>query len=290
MELTLEVIMVPSSDLDRSKTFYEDGCGFKVDLDQEVAPGIRIIQLTPPGSRCSIALSSGMPDRPDQQAMTPGSLQGLQLCVTDIAAAHAALTGRSVPVSAIQHVGRGAGRTARARNGTRSCSSRTRTATAGWSRRHRHHSRNADSVGRVSACGAAGAVSRFRSAEGAVAAVAVLERVGAGCDRDGGKRQGQHRRQSVGDEGRRVVDRVGGQRRGEGTAYGAGLDAAFQPGGHGRGEAADVPRREQEPGAWARRPGTAQAATPSSEQVRWTNSQTAGSRRQGARAALNSRT
>ncbi|MEW2082945.1 VOC family protein [Streptomyces sp. NPDC005283] len=107
MELTLEVIMVPSSDLDRSKTFYEDGCGFKVDLDQEVAPGIRIIQLTPPGSRCSIALSSGMPDRPGQQAMTPGSLQGLQLCVTDIAAAHAALTERSVPVSAIQHVGRG---------------------------------------------------------------------------------------------------------------------------------------------------------------------------------------
>lgn len=71
MELTLEVIMVPVSDPDRSKTFYEEGCGFKVDLDQEVAPGVRIIQLTPPGSRCSIAMGSGLPGNPDQPAMPP---------------------------------------------------------------------------------------------------------------------------------------------------------------------------------------------------------------------------
>ena len=106
MELTLEVIMVPVSDPDRSKTFYEEGCGFKVDLDQEVAPGIRIIQLTPPGSRCSIAMGSGLPGNPDQPAMPPGSLQGLQLCTTDIAATRAALVERSVDVSEIQHVGK----------------------------------------------------------------------------------------------------------------------------------------------------------------------------------------
>lgn len=105
MELTLEVITVPVTDLDRSKRFYEEGCGFKVDVDQEVAPGIRIIQLTPPGSRCSIALTSGIPDRPGQPTMAPGTLQGVQLCVTDIAAARAAFTDRSVNVSPIQHVG-----------------------------------------------------------------------------------------------------------------------------------------------------------------------------------------
>ncbi|NUL25300.1 VOC family protein [Streptomyces lunaelactis] len=105
MELTLEVVMVPSSDLDRTKTFYEKGCGFNVGLDQEVAPGIRIIQMTPPGSRCSISLGSGLPDPPGQSAMTPGSLQGLQLCVTDIAAAHAEFTERGVEVSPVQHVG-----------------------------------------------------------------------------------------------------------------------------------------------------------------------------------------
>ncbi|MGW6455937.1 VOC family protein [Streptomyces sp. NPDC055078] len=105
MELTLEIITIPATDLDRSKKFYEEGCGFKVDLDQEVAPGIRVIQLTPPGSRCSVSLLSGFPDNPGQPAMTPGTLQGLQLCVTDLAAARAALVERSVEVSAIQHVG-----------------------------------------------------------------------------------------------------------------------------------------------------------------------------------------
>ncbi|MEU0398322.1 VOC family protein [Streptomyces sp. NPDC006208] len=107
MDMTLEVIPVPVSDLDRSKKFYEEGCGFKVDLDDEVAPGMRIIQLTPPGSRCSIAMLSGMPAHADQQLMAPGTLHGLQLCVTDIAAAHAELTARSVPVTSIQHVGAG---------------------------------------------------------------------------------------------------------------------------------------------------------------------------------------
>jgi catechol 2,3-dioxygenase-like lactoylglutathione lyase family enzyme len=105
MELTLEVVIVPVSDIDRSKTFYSDACGFNVDIDSEVTPGMRIVQLTPPGSRCSIALTSGMPAHPAQPTMSPGTLHGLQLCVTDIAAAHAELTKRSVPVTTVQHVG-----------------------------------------------------------------------------------------------------------------------------------------------------------------------------------------
>ncbi|MFF8956879.1 VOC family protein [Streptomyces sp. NPDC014894] len=105
MEMTLEVVTVPVADPDRSKTFYAEGCGFRLDLDQEVAPGVRVIQLTPPGSRCSIALLSGFPERPGQSPTAPGSLRGLQLCVTDLAAARAALVGRSVEVSEIQHVG-----------------------------------------------------------------------------------------------------------------------------------------------------------------------------------------
>ncbi|MEW2632429.1 VOC family protein [Streptomyces sp. NPDC048389] len=105
MEMTLEVVPVPVSDMDRSKTFYAEACGFKVDLDSEVAPGMRIIQLTPPGSRCSIALLSGMPPHPDQPTMSPGTLHGLQLCVTDIAKAHSELMSRGVPVTSIQHVG-----------------------------------------------------------------------------------------------------------------------------------------------------------------------------------------
>ncbi|WP_329017826.1 VOC family protein [Streptomyces sp. NBC_00690] len=105
MELTLEVVTVPVTDLDRSKKFYEEGCGFRLDLDQEVAPGVRIVQLTPPGSRCSIALMGGFPLAPGQRSMAPGALQGLQLCVTDLAAARAALVERAVDISEIQHVG-----------------------------------------------------------------------------------------------------------------------------------------------------------------------------------------
>jgi catechol 2,3-dioxygenase-like lactoylglutathione lyase family enzyme len=105
MELTLEVIMVPVTDLDRAKRFYEEGCGFRADVDQEVAPGIRIIQLTPPGSRCSITLSSGLPGNPGQQLLEPGTLNGLQLCTTDLAAAREKLIAGGVEVSPIQHVG-----------------------------------------------------------------------------------------------------------------------------------------------------------------------------------------
>ncbi|GGU18839.1 VOC family protein [Streptomyces lavendofoliae] len=105
MNWTLEVVLVPVTDLDRAKDFYAGKCGFTVDLDTEVAPGIRIVQLTPPGSRCSIALQSGMPPAPGERVMTPGSLHGLQLCVTDIEAARERLVSEGVEVSPVQHVG-----------------------------------------------------------------------------------------------------------------------------------------------------------------------------------------
>ncbi|MFD8645220.1 VOC family protein [Streptomyces zaomyceticus] len=105
MNWTLEVVPVPVTDLDRAKDFYGEKCGFKVDLDDEVAPGTRIVQLTPPGSRCSLALLSGMPPMPGTKEMTPGTLQNLQFCVTDIEAARDELLSRGVEVSAIQHVG-----------------------------------------------------------------------------------------------------------------------------------------------------------------------------------------
>ncbi|HEY9369818.1 VOC family protein [Streptomyces sp.] len=105
MNWTLEVVPVPVTDLDRAKEFYADKVGFKVDLDDEIAPGMRIIQLTPPGSRCSIAMLSGMPQTPGAGSMAPGSLHGLQLCVTDIEAARTALVDNGVQASAIRHVG-----------------------------------------------------------------------------------------------------------------------------------------------------------------------------------------
>ncbi|MGW6968759.1 VOC family protein [Streptomyces zaomyceticus] len=105
MNWTLEVVPVPVTDLDRAKDFYGEKCGFTVDLDDEVAPGTRIVQLTPPGSRCSLALLSGMPPMPGTKQMAPGTLQNLQFCVTDIEAARDDLLSRGVEVSAIQHVG-----------------------------------------------------------------------------------------------------------------------------------------------------------------------------------------
>lgn len=64
MNWTLEVIPVPVTDMDRAKAFYTEKAGFRLDLDDEVAPGVRIIQMTPPGSRCSIAMLQGMPPSP----------------------------------------------------------------------------------------------------------------------------------------------------------------------------------------------------------------------------------
>ncbi|MEU2536822.1 VOC family protein [Streptomyces iakyrus] len=106
MDWTLEVLVVPVSDLDRAKAFYQDQCGFRAEIDAAFFEGVgRFVQLTPPGSRCSIVLESGMPEPPGQPRMAPGSLRGLQLCVTDIEAARAALVGGGVEVTPVLHVG-----------------------------------------------------------------------------------------------------------------------------------------------------------------------------------------
>ncbi|WP_284580841.1 VOC family protein [Streptomyces sp. 2P-4] len=105
MNWTLEVVPVPVTDIDRAKEFYAEKAGFKVDVDSEVAPGTRIVQLTPPGSRCSIAMIQGMPAMPGTKETAPGALHGLQLCVTDIEAARAELVARGVDVSPVRHLG-----------------------------------------------------------------------------------------------------------------------------------------------------------------------------------------
>ncbi|MFY1670424.1 VOC family protein [Plantactinospora sp. WMMB334] len=100
MHWTLEVVVVPVSDVDRAKTFYADQLGFDVDHDTRIGDGIRIVQLTPPGSGCSIVIGTGaVPEMP------PGSLRGLQLVVNDLTRARAQLVERGVEVSEIQVLG-----------------------------------------------------------------------------------------------------------------------------------------------------------------------------------------
>jgi catechol 2,3-dioxygenase-like lactoylglutathione lyase family enzyme len=96
MDYKLELVAVPVSDVDRAKAFYADTVGFTLDHDHQVSDELRFVQLTPPGSACSIALGSGIVDTP------PGSVQGLQLVVDDVRAAHAELSGRGVQVSDVQ--------------------------------------------------------------------------------------------------------------------------------------------------------------------------------------------
>jgi catechol 2,3-dioxygenase-like lactoylglutathione lyase family enzyme len=100
MNWTLEVVVVPVIDVDRAKEFYADRLGFAVDHDTKIKDDVRIVQLTPPGSGCSIVIGKGaVPD------MAPGSLKGLQLVVPDIEAAHAELVKNGVTVSDVQVVG-----------------------------------------------------------------------------------------------------------------------------------------------------------------------------------------
>ncbi|MFI5805914.1 VOC family protein [Streptomyces sp. NPDC051561] len=106
MEWTLEIVSVPVSDVDRAKEFYADKCGFKVDVDMQVAEGVRVVQLTPPGSRCSIVLTQGAaPPAELMPEAAPGSLHGGQLCVIDVEAAREELVGRGVGVSPVMHLG-----------------------------------------------------------------------------------------------------------------------------------------------------------------------------------------
>jgi predicted enzyme related to lactoylglutathione lyase len=96
MDFKLELIAVPVSDVDRAKAFYTDAAGFTADHDHRVSDEIRFVQLTPPGSACSITIGEGIVDTP------PGSVKGLQLVVSDIEAARAELVGRGVDVSDVQ--------------------------------------------------------------------------------------------------------------------------------------------------------------------------------------------
>ena len=100
MVLKLELVPVPVSDVDRAKSFYADRLGFNVDHDVTISEGNRIVQLTPPGSGCSIVIGEGV-----LPPMPPGSLKGLQLVVNDIHKAHAELADRGVDVSDVQVIG-----------------------------------------------------------------------------------------------------------------------------------------------------------------------------------------
>ena len=96
MDWKLELVAIPVSDVDRAKAFYVDKVGFNADHDHRVSDEIRFVQLTPPGSACSIAFGNGVSDQP------PGSVKGLQIVVSDIEAARAELVERGVEVSDVQ--------------------------------------------------------------------------------------------------------------------------------------------------------------------------------------------
>jgi catechol 2,3-dioxygenase-like lactoylglutathione lyase family enzyme len=96
MDMKLELIAVPVSDVDRAKAFYTDKLGFNADHDHRVSDDLRFVQLTPPGSACSIAIGTGIVDS------VPGSLKGLQAVVADVTAARAELLKRGVEVSEVQ--------------------------------------------------------------------------------------------------------------------------------------------------------------------------------------------
>ena len=107
MNWTLEVVVVPVADVDRAKVFYAEKVGFNVDHDTRISDELRVVQLTPPGSGCSIVVGKGIVEMP------PGSLQGLQLVVSDIHAARAQLVERGVEVSEVQVIGPEGARPAR---------------------------------------------------------------------------------------------------------------------------------------------------------------------------------
>ena len=118
MDWKLEVVVIPVSDVDRAKQFYSEQLGFNVDVDNRMGESFRNVQLTPPGSACSVTIGTGL---------TPG----VQLVVGDIQAARAELVGRGIAVSPVQHLEEGVWSTGPADRGTRSSSSRIPTATTG---------------------------------------------------------------------------------------------------------------------------------------------------------------
>jgi catechol 2,3-dioxygenase-like lactoylglutathione lyase family enzyme len=97
MDFKLELVIIPVTDVDRAKAFYLDQAGFRLDVDHRAGEDFRIVQLTPPGSACSVTLMRNLE--------AAGSVQGLHLVVTDIDAARAELAGRGVEVSEVFHFG-----------------------------------------------------------------------------------------------------------------------------------------------------------------------------------------
>lgn len=102
MDMKLELVPVPVSDVDRAKRFYVEQVGFHADHDVQPGNGMRVVQLTPPGSACSIVIGTGMGEISE---MRPGTVKGLHLVVADIHQARAALAGRGVAVSEIDDLG-----------------------------------------------------------------------------------------------------------------------------------------------------------------------------------------
>jgi catechol 2,3-dioxygenase-like lactoylglutathione lyase family enzyme len=96
MDMKLELVAVPVTDVDRAKAFYTDQIGFHLDHDHQVADGLRFVQLTPPGSACSISIGEGITDA------APGSVRGLQLVVDDVEATRADLASRGVDAGEVQ--------------------------------------------------------------------------------------------------------------------------------------------------------------------------------------------
>jgi len=96
--LKLELVLVPVSDVDRAKAFYTEKAGFNLDVDHRAGDDFRVVQMTPPGSACSISVGKGI------TKATPGCVEGLHLVVTDIVAARAELVERGVDVSEIRHL------------------------------------------------------------------------------------------------------------------------------------------------------------------------------------------
>ena len=103
MDYKLELVLIPVSDVDRAKEFYVETCGFTLDVDHDVNERFRVVQITPPGSACSITIGRGLTDA------APGSYRGTHLVVADIEAARAELVGRGVEVGEIRHFDSGSG-------------------------------------------------------------------------------------------------------------------------------------------------------------------------------------
>jgi catechol 2,3-dioxygenase-like lactoylglutathione lyase family enzyme len=99
MDYKLELVLIPVTDVDRAKEFYVEKCGFKLDVDFQPNDQFRVVQITPPGSACSLTIGVGISDA------APGSYRGTHLVVSDIEAARADLLGRGVAVSDIRHMG-----------------------------------------------------------------------------------------------------------------------------------------------------------------------------------------